>query len=117
MALSWVFPPTEHNMDTDSLMRVLPEELGNVLLQRRLMLKDTLPGVIRNLEAEEDIIAPKVEKLKSSFSKANKNVSIANVNTKGFTAESHFSLQSNDFVEIDGISSQGISAQELIDQL
>ena len=46
----------------------------------------------------------------------NKNVSIANVNTKGFTAESHFSLQSNDFVEIDGISSQGISAQELIDQ-
>ena len=44
----------------------------------------------------------------------NKNVSIANVNTKGFTAESHFSLQSNDFVEIDGISSQGISAQELL---
>ncbi len=61
-------------MDTESLMRVLPEELGSVLLQRRLMLKDTLPGVIRNLEAEEDIIAPKVEKLKSSFSKANKNV-------------------------------------------
>ena len=61
-------------MDTESLMRVLPEELGNVLLQRRLMLKDTLPGVIRNLEAEEDIISPKVERLKSSFSEANKNV-------------------------------------------
>jgi hypothetical protein len=45
----------------------------------------------------------------------NKNVNIANVNTKGFTAESHFSLQSNDFVEIDGISAQGVSAQELID--
>ena len=67
MALCRVFPPMEHNMDTDSLMRVLPEELGNVLLQRRLMLKDTLPGVIRNLEAEEDIISPKVERLKSSF--------------------------------------------------
>ena len=38
------------------------------------MLKDTLPGVIRNLEAEEDIISPKVERLKSSFSEANKNV-------------------------------------------
>lgn len=74
MALCRVFPPMEHNMDTDSLMRVLPEELGNVLLQRRLMLKDTLPGVIRNLEAEEDIISPKVERLKSSFSEANKNV-------------------------------------------
>ena len=61
-------------MDTESLMRVLPEELGGVLLQRRLMLKDTLPGVIRNLEAEEDIISPKVERLKSSFSEANKNV-------------------------------------------
>lgn len=61
-------------MDTESLMRVLPEELGSVLLQRRLMLKDTLPGVIRNLEAEEDIISPKVERLKSSFSEANKNV-------------------------------------------
>ena len=48
-------------MDTESLMRVLPEELASVLLQRRLMLKDTLPGVIRNLEAEEDIISPKVE--------------------------------------------------------
>ena len=74
MALCRVFPPTEHNMDTDSLMRVLPEELGNVLLRRRLMLKDTLPGVIRNLEAEEDIISPKVERLRSSFSEANKNV-------------------------------------------
>ena len=74
MALCRVFPPTEHIMDTESLMRVLPEELGGVLLQRRLMLKDTLPGVIRNLEAEEDIISPKVERLKSSFSEANKNV-------------------------------------------
>ena len=45
----------------------------------------------------------------------NKHVSIANVNTKGYTAEGHFFLQANDFVEVDGVSSQGTSAQQLID--
>ena len=74
MALWRVFPPTEHNMDTETLMRVLPDELGSLLLQRRVMLKDTLPGVIRNLEAEEDQIKPKVERLNASFNVANSNV-------------------------------------------
>mgnify|MGYP004078446555 CR=1 FL=1 len=61
-------------MDTETLMRVLPDELGSLLLQRRVMLKDTLPGVIRNLEAEEDQIKPKVERLNASFNVANSNV-------------------------------------------
>ena len=61
-------------MDTETLMQVLLKELGGLLLQRRIMLKDTLPGVIRNLEAEEDQILPKVERLNSSFNQANSKV-------------------------------------------
>ena len=58
-------------MDTEALLKVQPEELANALLRRRLMLKETLPGVIRNLEAEEEALSPKVERLSKSFDDAN----------------------------------------------
>jgi uncharacterized coiled-coil DUF342 family protein len=68
-----VFLGTE--MDTGELMRVGPNELAEKLLKRRIMLKDSLPGVIRNLEAEEDALSPKVERMKRSFQDANSRVS------------------------------------------
>ena len=40
-----------NEMDTEALLNVGPEELASSLLKRRLMLKESLPGVIRNLEA------------------------------------------------------------------
>ena len=46
-------------MDIESLLNVKPEDLAKSLLRRRLMLKESLPGVIRNLEAEEEILSPK----------------------------------------------------------
>ena len=56
------------------MLELGPDELAGALLQRRLMLKDSLPGVIRNLEAEEESIVPKLERLERSFEGANKKV-------------------------------------------
>ena len=61
-------------MDTDELMRVTPNDLASALLSRRMLLKDSLPGVIRNLEAEEDSLSPKLDRLKKSFDEANDKV-------------------------------------------
>ncbi len=61
-------------MDTEALLKVKPEELASALLKRRLMLKESLPGVIRNLEAEEEALSPKVERLAKSFEDANSKV-------------------------------------------
>ena len=61
-------------MDTGELMRVRPNELAEKLLKRRIMLKDSLPGVIRNLEAEEDSLSPKVDRMKRSFQDMNSKV-------------------------------------------
>ena len=61
-------------MDTGELMRVGPNELAEKLLKRRIMLKDSLPGVIRNLEAEEDSLSPKVDRMKRSFQDVNSKV-------------------------------------------
>ena len=61
-------------MDNNQLLELGPDELAGALLQRRLMLKDSLPGVIRNLEAEEESIVPKLERLEKSFEGANKKV-------------------------------------------
>ena len=61
-------------MDTESLLNVKPEDLAKSLLQRRLMLKESLPGVIRNLEAEEEALSPKAERLSKSFEEANRKV-------------------------------------------
>ena len=48
-------------------MKVTPDGLASALLNRRMLLKDSLPGVIRNLEAEEDALSPKLERMKKSF--------------------------------------------------
>ena len=55
-------------------MRVTPNDLASALLSRRMLLKDSLPGVIRNLEAEEDSLSPKLDRLKKSFDEANDKV-------------------------------------------
>ena len=61
-------------MDTDELMRVTPDELASALLKRRMLLKDSLPGVIANLEAEEDNLSPRLDRMKKSFDEANEKV-------------------------------------------
>ena len=61
-------------MDTEALLKVKPEELASALLRRRLMLKESLPGVIRNLEAEEEALSPKVLRLVKSFEDSNAKV-------------------------------------------
>ncbi|MBJ17404.1 MAG: hypothetical protein CMB66_04040 [Euryarchaeota archaeon] len=61
-------------MDAETLMNVTPEELAASLLARRVMLKESLPGVIRNLEAEEESISPKAKRLENSFEEANLKV-------------------------------------------
>ena len=61
-------------MDTGELMRVGPNELAEKLLKRMIMLKDSLPGFIRNLEAEEDSLSPKVDRMKRSFQDMNSKV-------------------------------------------
>ena len=55
-------------------MRVEPSELAEKLLKRRIMLKDNLPGVIRNLEAEEESLSPKVDRIRKVFDGANSKV-------------------------------------------
>ena len=61
-------------MDTSELMRVTPDDLASALLKRRMLLKDSLPGVIRNLEAEEDNLSPKLDRMKKAFDEANEKV-------------------------------------------
>ena len=61
-------------MDTSELMKVTPDGLASALLNRRMLLKDSLPGVIRNLEAEEDALSPKLERMKKSFDESNSKV-------------------------------------------
>jgi uncharacterized coiled-coil DUF342 family protein len=61
-------------MDTSELMTVTPDGLASALLNRRMLLKDSLPGVIRNLEAEEDALSPKLERMKKSFDESNSKV-------------------------------------------
>ena len=64
-----------NEMDTEALLKIGPNELASSLLKRRLMLKESLPGVIRNLEAEEESLTPKVERISESFEAANRKVS------------------------------------------
>ena len=52
-----------------------PIEMAESLLARRIMLKDALPGIIRNLQAEEEAILPKVKRSIDRHEKANKAVS------------------------------------------
>ena len=61
-------------MDTEVLLAVTPEEMAQALLVRRQVLKDELPNVIRNLEAEEEALEPKVRRTIDSHRLANDQV-------------------------------------------
>ena len=61
-------------MDTEALLAVTPEEMAQALLMRRQVLKDELPNVIRNLEAEEEALEPKVQRTTKSHRLANDQV-------------------------------------------
>ena len=61
-------------MDTEALLAVTPEEMAQALLMRRQVLKDELPNVIRNLEAEEETLEPKVQRTTKSHRLANDQV-------------------------------------------
>ncbi len=63
-------------MEVDELLAVSPEQLAQALLVRRQVLKQELPGVIRNLEAEEDSLAPRVKRAIESHRKANEKVAL-----------------------------------------
>ena len=58
-------------MDAEALLRVSPEELAQALLDRRRLLKDQLPTVIRTLEAEEQNLSPKVDRVVKNHKRAN----------------------------------------------
>ena len=61
-------------MDTEALLAVTPEEMAQALLMRRQVLKDELPNVIRNLEAEEEALEPKAQRTTKSHRLANDQV-------------------------------------------
>jgi len=62
-------------MDSEPLLQATPEELAQTLLNRRLLLKEQLPTVIRTLEAEEEVIGPKAAKVIEKHKHANEKVS------------------------------------------
>ena len=62
-------------MDSQPLLEVTPEELAKTLLNRRVLLKEQLPTVIRTLEAEEENVAPRVAKIVEKHRIANEKVS------------------------------------------
>ena len=49
-------------MEVDELLAISPEQLAQALLVRRQVLKQELPGVIRNLEADEESLEPRVKR-------------------------------------------------------
>ena len=52
-----------------------PIEMAKSLLARRIMLKEALPGIIRNLQAEEESVLPKLKRGIDRHEKSNKLVS------------------------------------------
>ncbi|MEE3270236.1 MAG: hypothetical protein VX204_03895 [Candidatus Thermoplasmatota archaeon] len=58
-------------MEVDELLGISPEQLAQALLVRRQVLKQELPNVIRNLEAEEDLLEPQLKRAVDSHRKAN----------------------------------------------
>ena len=77
-------------MDTEALLAVTPKEMAQALLMRREVLRDELPNVIRNLEAEEEALEPKVQRTTNSHRLANDQVAqlkeYRNVAQKGASA-------------------------------
>ena len=61
-------------MEVDELLMIGPEQLAQALLVRRQVLKQEPPNVIRNLEAEEDSLEPRVKRAVESHRKANETV-------------------------------------------
>jgi len=61
-------------MEAEELLAISPEQLAQALLVRRQVLKQELPNVIRNLEAEEDSLVPRVRRAVESHRKANETV-------------------------------------------
>ena len=61
-------------MDVQQLMEVKPEVLAEGLLARWKALEEQLPKVIRNLEAEEEALSPKVKRAIEAHGTANKVV-------------------------------------------
>jgi len=61
-------------MDVEQLLEVKPEELARGLLSRWRALEEQLPNVIRNLEAEEEALSPRVKRAVDSHKKANESV-------------------------------------------
>ena len=61
-------------MNNEDLMSVRPDDLAHALLNRRKILKDSLPDVIRTLEAEDELIKPRYDRSKIRFEKINKDI-------------------------------------------
>ena len=61
-------------MEVDELLAIGPEQLAQALLVRHQVLKQELPNVIRNLEAEEELLEPRVKRAVESHRKANDTV-------------------------------------------
>jgi uncharacterized coiled-coil DUF342 family protein len=61
-------------MDTEALLAVTPGELAQALLLRRQVLKEELPNVIRTLEAEEESLEPRVQRIVTSHRATNDKV-------------------------------------------
>mgnify|MGYP001156772227 FL=1 len=61
-------------MNVEQLLEVKPEELAEGLLARWKALEEQLPNVIRNLEAEEESLSPRVKRAVESHRKANETV-------------------------------------------
>ena len=62
-------------MYPEALLAVTPEELAQALLLRRQVLKEELPNVIRTLEAEEESLEPRVQRIVTSHRSTNDKVS------------------------------------------
>ena len=62
-------------MEPEALLAVTPEELAQALLLRRQVLKEELPNVIRTLEAEEESLEPRVQRITASHRSTNDKVS------------------------------------------
>ena len=61
-------------MDSEALLAVTPEELTQALLLRRQVLKEELPNVIRTLEAEEEALEPRVQRIEGSHRVSNERI-------------------------------------------
>lgn len=61
-------------MDSEALLALTPEELAQALLLRRQVLKEELPNVIRTLEAEEEALEPRVQRILSLHGESNERV-------------------------------------------